>query len=213
MHWRNLLADQAHRSSHAQTLLCKFDQLVAVSAKDRSDYVTAMYFHNESVELAKQLDNPEMIASSLIRRAKTQIYLERFKLATTDINEALQAAQRSRNNLRGYVYQFTGQFITMILNSRDVTAKFERYMGEASKVLGRGKLEDDRSFVRFNMAGYQQDVARGYLKLGQADAAIDAIAAAEQLQHPTTTRWHTEMLLIRGEAYLHNKELERATAL
>jgi tetratricopeptide (TPR) repeat protein len=211
IHWRNLLAEQARQSEQTRTLLCRFDQLVAVSAKDRSDYATAMFFHNESVELARELNNPEMLASSLIRRAKTEMYLDKHAQAANDVNEAVKAAHRSRDNLRGYIYQFTGQFITMYPNSRDATAKFQQFMAEASKLLAKGRIEDDRSFVRFNLAGYQQDSARGYLRLGQADAALDAIEAAEQLQDATTARWHTEMLIIRGEAYLQNKELEFAS--
>jgi tetratricopeptide (TPR) repeat protein len=209
--WQTALAEHTHAGPDIQTLLCKFDQLVAVSARDRGDYPTALYFHDEAASLAREINNPELIASSLFRRAKTHVKLQRYQQASDDMREAIPAAHRSRANLRGYIYQFAGQLVTLGPSSRETIDRFQRFMGEAGKVLTREKIEDDGSFVRFTMSGYQQDAARGYLRLGKAGEAIEAIEAAERQQQPHMTRWQAETFLLKSEAYLQINEVEWAS--
>src|SRR5260221_5314535 len=57
---------------HVLTLLCRFEQLAAVAARDRTDLVAAMHHHDASVSVAQELGNAELLAASLFRQAKTK---------------------------------------------------------------------------------------------------------------------------------------------
>src|SRR5579862_4603322 len=95
--------------------------------------------------------------------------------AMDDMTQAVKNAQRARDNLKGYVFQMAGEVITRLPVTRDTTAQFNRYMAAAGRILRAGKIEEDGSGAYLTAAGYHQDRARGYLRLGQIDAALDEI--------------------------------------
>jgi len=62
------VAEHEHRNhTEILTLLCRFDQLAAITARDQFDYPKALYYHEESVNLAWEIKNAELIAASLVR--------------------------------------------------------------------------------------------------------------------------------------------------
>jgi tetratricopeptide (TPR) repeat protein len=204
--------DQSHRT-HALTLLCRFDQLLAVVTRDNADYLSAMHYHNQSVRLAKELGNAELIAASLFRRAKTRLHEARMDKAMADMTEAVSYARHARDNLRGYVFQMAGELVTRLPATPETAMQFNRFMDGAGRILRKGPTEDDGSGAQFNQAGYFQDRARGCLRLHKTEDALEAIALAEKAQPPQMIRWQVELLALRAEAYLLSGEPEWACHL
>lgn len=213
--WENHLhklapnVDSSHRS-HVLTLLCRFDQLAAVASRDETDYVSAMHYHNDSVMVAKELGNSELLAASLFRRARTLLHQQQTDKAMNDMTRAVEHARGARDNLRGYVYQMTGEVVTRLPKSVESTTQFHRYMDEAGRILRRGNLEDDSSGAQLNAFGYHQDRARGALRLGDTELAMDAIGLAQKNLQPHMTRWHVELMVLRAQTYTQSSEPEWA---
>jgi tetratricopeptide (TPR) repeat protein len=195
---------------HTLTLLCRFDQLAAVVARDEGDLVSAMHYHNQSLRVAKQLDNPELLAAGLFRRARTSLHQGRTEKALQDMALAVRLARGARDNLRGYVYQMAGVTITLLPPTNETREQFRRFMHEAARILRKGAVEDDGSGVQFNASGYYQDRARGCLRLNDTDGALSAITFAEKAQSSLVARWQVELLTLRAHAYSLSGELEWA---
>jgi len=201
--------DATHRP-HVLTLLCRFDQLAAIEAREEADFASAMRHHTQAVKIAQELDNAELLAASLFRRARTQLHQSQVDSAMEDMTLAVKNAQRARDNLKGYVFQMAGEVITRLPVSRDTTIQFNRYMDAAGRILRTGKIEEDGSGAYLTAAGYHQDRARGYLRLGQNDAALDEIQLAEKTSQPQMFRWQVELLTLRAKAYTQSGDPEWA---
>src|SRR5258706_14785676 len=112
--WLNFLDHYIKKASGVKrdqllSVLCRFYQLSSLAARDRYDLNRALNDEKKAIEIAFGLGNAELIASSLLRR--TRIYLRKgeFGLAIQDAEAALPYADRSRDPLRGKVYQITGE--------------------------------------------------------------------------------------------------------
>lgn len=184
-----------------------------MTARDETDLITARHYHNQSVLIAKELNNPELLAASLFRSARTHLRQQDVEMAMEDLTEAVQCARGARDNLRGYIYQMAGEVVTQLPRSRATAHQFHRYMDAAGQILRKGRVDDDSSGARLSAAGYHQDRARGYLRLGEVDAALDAIALADQHQPPHMTRWQVEQRTLHAQAYAQSGEPEWACQL
>jgi tetratricopeptide (TPR) repeat protein len=206
------LAHTAHGSEQQQvlTLLCRFKQLAAVAARDRTDFGTAMLYHNTSVRLASELQNAELSAASLVRRAKTLVRTNKIDSAIADVSTAARYATSSRDNLRGYVFQATAEIISQLPPSLDTLMQYQRYMDAAGRIVHKGALEDDGSYMLLTPAGYHQDQARGFLRLGKYERAIREIEIGEKAHKPDMTRWQAEFSILKTQAYARLGEIEWA---
>jgi tetratricopeptide (TPR) repeat protein len=174
------------------------------------DMVRAMHYHSQSIMIGKELENPDLIASALFRRAKTLLRREQPERAMADMTQAVTYARTARNNLRGYVYQMAGEVVTRLPRSSETTTQFHRFMDAAGKILRSGGIEDDGSGAHFNAAGFHQDRARGFLRLNDTEGALNALALADQYQPRNMPRWQVELTTLRAQAYAQSGEPEWA---
>jgi tetratricopeptide (TPR) repeat protein len=213
--WRAHIEQLSHEATganrtHALMLLCRFEQLAGVAARDRGDIAHAIHHLNDAVRLAEELNNPELLAASLFRRAKTHEAHRQLPLALADINAALPYAQRSRDQLRGYVFQLAGELVSHLPPSPENAKRYRFLMEEPGRILRKGAIEDDKSFTKLSLTGYQQDRARGFLRFGDYDAALEALAVAEKAQTPEMTRWAAETAILRAHVFAATGEVEWA---
>ena len=170
----------------------------------------ALHHLNDAVRLAEELNNAELLAASLFRRAKTHEAHRQLTAALADINAALPYAQRSRDQLRGYVFQMAGELISRLPPSQENAKRYRFLMEEPRRILRKGAIEDDKSFTKLSLTGYQQDRARGFLRFGDYDAALEALAVAEKAQTPEMTRWAAETAILRAQVFAATGEVEWA---
>jgi hypothetical protein len=196
--------------THALTLLCRFEQLAAVAARDRTDYPLATQHHDQAITLAEELNNAELLAASLLRRARTLTHQQQVNAAVADLNRALPYARRSRSQLRGYAFQMAAEVLSRLPPTSERALHYQRLMDETGRILRKGPLEDDGSFTRLTLAGYHQDRARGFIRLGDAEAAVEAIGLAEKAHQPDMTRWQAELTVLRAQAFASAGEIDWA---
>ena len=118
-HWLHYLTNAAKEARGVQrdqliSLLCKFYQLSSVAARDRMDTQRALKDGKKAVDLAFHLENPELIAASLFRRARTYIQQQKYDAAIHDLKSAQPYADKSRDPLKGYVYQTTAETYSLV---------------------------------------------------------------------------------------------------
>src|SRR5579859_7115186 len=82
-YWIQLLTNTIKEARSIQrdqllALLCRFYQLSSVAARDRMNLPQALKDGTKAVDLAYQLENPELISAALFRRARTYIKQQKY---------------------------------------------------------------------------------------------------------------------------------------
>lgn len=213
-YWLSNLAEAAKEAKGIQhhqlvAMLCRFYQLSGVAARDRMDLPKALRDGKMAVDLAFQLDNSELIAASLFRRAKTYLKQEKHDIAIQDLEAALPYADRSREALRGYVYQATAEAYSIVAGE-DLQAqkKSLHIFDQVGRIIRKGNAEDDGSFVKLNIAGLYMDRANALKFYHKPKEAHDALDIARSNLGPELTRWQARLLIADAQIYLAEKDTE-----
>lgn len=207
-HWLNYLTNAAKeargvRRDQLISMLCRFYQLSGVAARDRMDTQRALKDGKKAVELAFQLENPELIAASLFRRARTYIQQQKYDIAIHDLESALPYADRSRDPLKGYVYQTTAETYSLAAGeNKQMQKKSLNIFDQVGRIIRKGDLEDDGSFVKLNIAGLYMDRARTLTLFHKPEEAHNALNIARDNLGPELTRWQARLLIGDAQTYL-----------
>jgi len=185
------------------TLLCRYYQLSSVVARDRLDLVRALQDGKKSIELAFHLENAELLAASLFRRAKTYLKLQQYDKALQDLEAAFPYAQRSRDPLKGYIHQATAEAYTLSENrDQHVQKKVFLFLDTVKEILDNGNLEDDGSFVKVNTAGLALDRANAFIRFQQPEEARQQLTIVRQHLGVELMRWQSRLFIAEAETYL-----------
>jgi transcriptional regulator with XRE-family HTH domain len=190
-------------------MLCKFYQLSGVVARDRMDIPRALRDGKKAIDLAFQLKNPELISTSLFRRAKTYLKQQNYDAAIKDFETALPYAEKSRDPLKGYVYQATAEAYSIIANTDIQTQKRSlNLLDQVGRIVRKGNLENDGSFVKLNIAGLYITRAQALTLFHKTNEAHSALNIARNNLGPELTRWQARLLIIDAEIYLAEDDPE-----
>ena len=180
-----------------------------MAARDRYDLNRALNDEKKAIEIAFGLGNAELIASSLLRR--TRIYLRKgeFGLAIQDAEAAHPYADRSRDPLRGKVYQITGEAYARVAGSnQELQKKSLNLFDQVGRIVRKGNLEADGSFAKLDLTSLYVERAEALRQFGQFDDARNALAIACDNLSPELTRWQINILLEEAETYLAEQEYD-----
>jgi hypothetical protein len=108
---------QGVKQDQLKSVLCRFHQLSALAARDRLDIKRALEDEQESIQLATELGNTELIASALQRRARIYMQSHQYHLAFQDAEAALPYANHARDPLKGKTYQIYAESLAHIAGS------------------------------------------------------------------------------------------------
>ncbi len=207
-HWLQFLTSAVKDARGIQqdqllAMLCRFYQLSGVAARDRMDLPRALQDGNAAVKIALQLENPELVSASLFRRAKTYLKQQKYETAIKDLESALPYADKCRDPLKGYVYQATAEAYSLVAQQdSQLRKKSLSLLDQVGRIVRKGNLEDDGSFVKLNIAGLYMDRARILNLFGKPDEAHNALNIARDNLGPELTRWKARLLIADAELYL-----------
>jgi len=157
----------------------------------------------KAVDLAFHLENPELIAASFFRRARTHMQQQLYDAAISDLEAALPYADRSRDPLKWYVYPTTAETYSIIAGKdKQMQKKSLNMLDQVGRIIRKGNLEDDSSFVKLNVAGLYMDRARALTRFHEPEEARDALGIARDNLGPELTRWQARLLLADAQTYL-----------
>src|SRR5579883_1167633 len=218
-HWIQVLTNAAKEARGLQqsqllAMLCRFSQLSGVVARDRMDISLALYDGKKAIDLAFQLENPELIAAALFRRAKTLLQQKKYNAAIQDLEAALPYADKSRDLLKGYVYQATAEVYSLIAGTDTHKQKKSLNMLDlVGRIIRKGNLEDDGSFVKLNIAGLYIDRARALTLFHRTEEAHNALDIARNNLGPELTRWQARLLIADAQIYLAENDPESCSEI
>ncbi|MEO9030675.1 MAG: bacterial transcriptional activator domain-containing protein, partial [Ktedonobacteraceae bacterium] len=200
--------------THLLTLLCHFYQLSGVAARDRMDFAQALSDGKRAIELAFHLENAELIAAALFRRAKTSLKCQHVTPAIQDVEAALSYTRRARDPLKGYVHQATAA-VYALLTEQDKTfqTKSLQLFDKVARIIETGNLENDSSFVKLNIAGLSIDRAKALALFQRPGEAHRTLDIARQQLGRDITRWQARLLTVDAEIYLADNDPQQSCTL
>ena len=174
------------------TFKCRFLQLAAVAARDRLDLPQSLEQSEEALALATYIDNAELQAASLFRRARTHLYMQNYDLAVQDLERALPYAHRSRNPLKSYVFICLAEAYSLCApnDSQVKKAAFALLdaVGKALRDSKNGHMDGDGSYTRIDVSGWAIEQANVFGRFGQLALARESVHEAHNELIPTWTR-------------------------
>jgi hypothetical protein len=186
-----------------RALLCRFYQLSGVIARDRLDFVAALSYADDSLTLAEHLNNPELVTSSLHRRARSYVDMNRYDLALQDLERALPYARHSRDPLRSYVLICLAEVLSLLYpGDMQVEKRCLNLLDEVGRTVRTSHsqiLAGDGSFTRVDVPGLymvRSDVLRRFNHLNDAQSAL--VIVRQNLPR-NLTRWHCNLLVADGQ--------------
>lgn len=135
-------------------LLGRFYQLLACIVQQHQKPDEALNFANKAVDFALSVDDTELRGSALYRRARIHLNHKNYDAARKDIQDALAYAKVVRTPLTGSIHLLAAEINA--LYAKDDEKLRDQCIGWQSKVVNalyNGKIEDDGTFLRLNLAG------------------------------------------------------------
>jgi transcriptional regulator with XRE-family HTH domain len=195
-----------YRQNQIIELLCQYHQLVGHVLREQKDYQAAFSHANRAVKIAKSTENTELIASALLRRGFISFDQDQITNALTDLDAALPFANHARAPLKGFILQVAGHCHAHVKGSNADRIQALNLLDKAGNIARQSRLEDDQSFVRFNLGWYQQERAEALIVLGRSSDALDELARAEKNLGPNQPRRIAYINILQAEAYLADGE-------
>lgn len=182
---------------------CRFYQLYSLVFRDRLEIEKALEYENQAIAIAFRLKNAELIASSLLRRARIFIHQRAYQLAFDDAIAALPYADLSRDPLKGKCYQMAGEVQAYLAGDKKaLQEKSLTYFEKAGRIARKGNLEPDGSFVKTDLTSIYIERAKALTLFTRFDEAHDAFAIARKKLSPELTRWQVNLLIEEAKTYL-----------
>ncbi len=185
-------------------ILCRFYQLSALAARDRMDIVGALADEQKAIDLAFELKNAELIASSLQRRARIYMQSHQYQKAKEDAEAALPYANKSRDPLRGKTYQIWGEALAHLAgDDKDLQQKSRAAFRQVGAIVRKsnGNPEPDGTFMKLDLTSLYIEMAEAFILWRQFEDARNALAIARKQLSPELTRWHVNILLTEADMY------------
>lgn len=201
---------------HINAMLSRFYRLYSMVVRDRMDFAQAEKNGTLAIDLARELDDAELIAAALHNRSETYFRQHLYHRALTDIEQALAYADRSRAILRENIYLSAALRQTQIRGyDLEKQRQILKYLDQVERVADRGSLEEDSSFLKLNLAGVQIERAKilrqfeTFKDPNNRDfkAARNAFSQARAVLSPELTSWQANILLEEAEVDLAEHDI------
>lgn len=212
-HLRALLSETTgDQQRQVAEILCRYHQLATWIARDQRDYPTAFIHANRALKLAQATENSELIAAALFRRGRTKLEQGDIPGAIGDLDAALPHAQHARPQLKGLVLLAAGHAHAHAAQSSTEINQVMTFLDQAGRIVRRGTLEEDESYVKLNTGRYHLDRAGALIAMHRSEDALDELILADHGIGPDQTRRHTYINVLRAQAYAQTGEMPIAVA-
>jgi transcriptional regulator with XRE-family HTH domain len=150
-----------------QDLLCRYYQHTIFIALHNVNNAQALLYANKAVELSTSLEHKdtELVGSSHYKRARVYLTLNKRESAKEDIQEALNKAEHVRSPLRGSTYLLAAE-VNALDAPQDglLRTQCRKWQDDAATLLYKKKIEDDGTFIMFNLYAVHHERAKTLLR-------------------------------------------------
>jgi hypothetical protein len=211
-----------------QYLLCQFYQLhTSITKRTGTDEETkknVLRGNEETIQIAKGLDDARLLASSLLRSSSYHMEYDQYDLAKQDIQAALDRIKQLGTPLKINVYLFSANAHARFTgNDTTLEDDVKRWQDTALTIVSqsKGKTEDDGSFLRPNLAAVHHEKAKTFLQFYTLhpknpqhlkDARRELNMAWAALT-PDLAEWQMYFALTESRLFLAEHDIEGSTKM
>jgi DNA-binding XRE family transcriptional regulator len=146
-------------------LLSRFYQHSTFIAQHQKKDAVALAFADKAVALAEPLQAAEIIGAALYRRARVHLIQNRPEQAKENIQGALDKVQRGQAPLKGSTYLLAAEVNSLYAGgSEKLRTQCRAWQDQALKFLYTGKVEEDGTFLTFNLYAIHHERAKTLLR-------------------------------------------------
>jgi tetratricopeptide (TPR) repeat protein len=204
-----MLHDEAREVNGVQrdqfdAMLCRFYRLSALIERERMEIEKALDHINQAVSLAERLKNAELLAASLVGRIRIYYHKHYYEQALQDAETACFYADHDvlRDPLKGKCYQMAGEAQAYLAESnRFLQEKSIAYFDKAGRIVRKGNMEPDGSFVKTDLTSIYIERAKALRLFRRFDEAHHAFAIARKNLSPELTRWQVNLLIEEAKTF------------
>jgi len=211
------------KREHWQSLLCRFSQLSTRIAQHSMNEQRALSMARQSIEIAIELDNTELIASAFYGRSR--VYLEyshtaiderqklkHFASARVDVDTALAYAERVRTPLKGNIYLIAAEiYASSAANNASLRTQCEKWQDKVATLVYRGSIEEDGTFLKLDPTALHHEKAKTLLQFGRLPEARSELNLAYKTLPPNLLTWQMNMNLTETSLSIAEHDVERSS--
>ncbi|MBA2396832.1 MAG: helix-turn-helix transcriptional regulator [Ktedonobacteraceae bacterium] len=146
-------------------LLSRFYQHSTFIAQHHKKDEEALLLADKAVSLAESLNDAELLGTSLYRRSRVHLVQSKQNSARTDIKSALEKIKRAKASIKGSSYLLSAEVNSIYAEGdEELKAKCRIWQENASKLLYNGKVEEDGTFLTFNLYAVHHERAKTLLR-------------------------------------------------
>jgi transcriptional regulator with XRE-family HTH domain len=196
------------QSKHLE-LLHRYSHFLLEAGSRLQDYTETNPI--ELIDLARQVNNPDGLTTSLYHRAKMYFDRKDYKEALTDIREALFHIKQAGPQVRGVTLVGCGPILAHHATDKAGVREVMHFLDEAWKCIDPAKGYPDPFYRAFDESWYYLARASSILSLLRLDSHLiddvfEALDLAKEQVNPTYTQRRTSIDLYYAEAAFHTRD-------
>lgn len=165
-------------------LLSRYYQLSTFIAQHHGKDAQALSYANRAVDLAFSLDDTELQSASLYRRSRVHLIQIRHDQAKQDVQSALEKAERARGPLKGSCYLLAAEVNSLYVGEDEgLKAQCRKWQDKAANLIYKGKVEDDGTFLLFNLYAVHHERAKTLLRFALPHTTDDELVTGLKNPH------------------------------
>lgn len=145
-------------------LLSRFYQHSTFIAQHHKRDEEALSLANKAITLAESLQDDQLLGTALYRRSRVHLIQNRPDLARDDIQIALDKAKKARPFFKGSSYLLSAEVNALYAQGDETLKKQCRTWQENAGKLLYGQIEDDGTFLTFNLYAVHHERAKVLLR-------------------------------------------------
>jgi len=197
------------------SLLCRYYQLsTRIKQQCLKDETAATDHAQQALALARELEDAELIASSLVHCACTNSQQGKSAQAREDIAAALAYIDKLKNSpLKGNIYLESANInAPFAISDSRLQSQCRAWQDKATTMLYNGLVEPDETFFRFNLSAVHHEKARTLLlwqKTSEDRKTVqDKLITAIESLPPQLAIWKGYYFMTEAQLYLADHDLE-----
>ncbi len=202
------------------TLLCQFYQLSSAFDHHRRKQKNPTRNITQALRIANEIEDVELITTSLVHRAHIYTGLGRYDLAKRDAGKAMTYIDRVRAPLKGNIYLIAADAHVHGELDGELETTIQEWQDKTLNLVWKGKIEQDRTFQVLNLAGVHNERAKASINLYTLhpkkellkDARNELDLAWSSLT-PDFGEWSLYFTLTEARLYEAEKDLEGSAKL
>jgi transcriptional regulator with XRE-family HTH domain len=204
-------------------LLCRYYQLSTSFALRRLDKKQTLVYAKRSIDVAQELEDVKLIASTYYRRVRVQLDLRkaatseherqrRLARAKLDTQKALQYVDDVGPTLKGNAYLIASEVYSLDSSEPSIRRQCEKWQEKAANIVYRNEDDEDDTFLKLNATALHHEKAKTLIQFGRYKEAYSELVTARKTLQADLLTWHVNLYLTEASLYKAQKDLQGSAA-